>query len=44
VKSWPGVASIVVAVSRELVPKADPDRFSVLDAKLNGDTIDTLGN
>src|SRR5512144_1494992 len=29
---------------RESVPKADPERFSVLVAKLKGDAADTLGN
>jgi tetratricopeptide (TPR) repeat protein len=44
VSNWPGVHAIVGLVSREPVPKADPERFSVLVAKLNGDTTDTLGN
>ena len=44
VSNWPGVHAIVELVSREPVPKADPERFSVLVAKLNGDATDTLGN
>ena len=44
VSNWLGVRPIVELVSREPVPKADPERFSVLVAKLNGDATDTLGN
>jgi hypothetical protein len=44
VSNWPGVHPVVELVSREPVPKADPERFSVLVAKLNGDATDTLGN
>ena len=45
VSTWPGVHAIVELVSRAPVPKADPERFSVLVAKLNRDDAnDTLGN
>jgi Tetratricopeptide repeat len=44
VSNWPGIHTIVELLSRESVPKADPERFSVLVAKLNGDATDTLGN
>ena len=44
VSNWPGIHAIVELASRESVPKADTERFSVLVAKLNGDATDTLGN
>jgi tetratricopeptide (TPR) repeat protein len=44
VSNWPGVHAIVELVSREPVPKTDPERLSVLVAKLNRDANDTLGN
>jgi hypothetical protein len=44
VSNWPGIHAIVERVSREPVPEADPERFSVLVAKLKGDATDTLGN
>jgi hypothetical protein len=44
VSTWPGVSAIIEWVSREPVPKTDPERLSVLVAKLNRDANDTLGN
>ena len=44
VSNWPGVHPIIELVSREPVPKTDPERLSVLVAKLNRDANDTLGN
>jgi tetratricopeptide (TPR) repeat protein len=44
VSTWPGVSAMVELISRAPVPKTDPERFSVLVAKLNRDANDALGN
>jgi tetratricopeptide (TPR) repeat protein len=37
VKTWPGIASILAYLRRRWVPKADPNRFSVMVAHLEKD-------
>jgi tetratricopeptide (TPR) repeat protein len=38
VSKWHGIASVVIYLSRDPVPKADPKRFSILVAHLENDT------
>jgi len=38
VKTWPGIAFIVTSLSRQPIPKADPNRFTILVAHLENDT------
>ncbi len=38
VSKWPGVESVVTRLFREPVPKADPNRFTILVAHLENDT------
>lgn len=37
VKTWPGVARVVEFLSRKKIPAADPERFSVIVARLDHD-------
>jgi exonuclease VII small subunit len=37
VKTWPGVDAVVTLICRQPVPKADPNRFSILVAHLEND-------
>ena len=38
IRAWPGVSQVVERLTREAVPSADPQRFSVLVAHLENDT------
>jgi tetratricopeptide (TPR) repeat protein len=40
VRTWPGIAWLVARRDRKPIPIADPDRFSVAIARLEGDTPD----